>query len=304
VVSCAESRALRGTAAIELARERVEQGQRHTGRAGSAQQLARMAEETDFSAHPHAGEGGDITNPVVVQPAIYMVTLPEWDDRTAMCTARYRVCYRWTDPRLAGWPEDKDVPADLWVPELALWGTISDATTEMLEQKKHAAFGSISFDGGSASSRAEGRLFFAFHFVTETLECKASTDIESFPLDSHCVDITISIGKTIAGCATKVAFDPSSVDSALTSGVSTGMDNVPQDDDEWIVDRVIWGYTEHGSAASGLQYHDLMLRFERRRDAGWYVVRSAHLSPPPLLFLSREPVLANAVSKNKSSAAN
>ena len=123
---------------------------------------------------------------------------------------------------------------------------------------------------GGEAGRAEGKLFLAFHFVTEDLDCRASSNIEAFPLDSHQLLVGVTVGKTIEGCSEKVVWDPGCADGFF-GGVNGEMDNkeVQQEDDEWQIHRVVWGFMEHGSRASGLSYHDAMVLFERRRLPGW-----------------------------------
>lgn len=225
----------------------------------------------NLALHPHTTQGSDteVSQPVVVKPCIYMFTVKRFDDATGVATVSYRVGYRWIDPRLAGWPVGKDFPPNLWTPDLSTFGTPSDSVKEMLLQKEHTEFGSIAFDGGEAG-RAEGKLFLVFHAVTEDLDCRASSNIEAFPLDSHHLLVGVSVGKTIEGCSEKVVWDPGCADG-LFGGVSGEMDaiEVQQEDDEWEIYRVVWGFMEHGSKASGLSYHDAMIRFERRRLPGW-----------------------------------
>jgi hypothetical protein len=87
-----------------------------------------------YNDHPHKmPDSEDVAQPVLVRVVVSGFRPLAYDDKEAKATHNYAVRYQWEDPRLAGWSEDAEFPADLWVPPLAVWGRSSDGDREKMK---------------------------------------------------------------------------------------------------------------------------------------------------------------------------
>jgi len=205
----------------------------------------------------------------------------------------------WTDPRLADWPEGADFPADLWVPPLGVWGQsvrvlvvqlllllrrllllllltrapVSSQTPSDRDKMNGGwkAQGSLGFIKGG---RATGEMTMWRTFKDESTDCKPSSDLRLFPMDSHDQRMTASLGRNVMGNTKLVRVDPDTGPAMLCGqfGTDVVMEQMEQGE-EWHVTAVRWGVGQHTSGATGICYHDFYVEVHKRRVAQYYLVK-------------------------------
>ena len=105
-------------------------------------------------------------------------------------------------------------------------------------------------------------------FTDESVDCKGSSDLRMFPLDSHDQRMTASLGVNIMGSTKFVRVDadvgPNMLGTAFLTGV---MMETMEQGEEWQVTSVRWGVGQHTSGATGAVYHDFIVEVHKRRVA-------------------------------------
>lgn len=229
-----------------------------------------------FNVHPHkCPDAEDVTHPVAVRIFVTNFKPLAYDDKEARGTHNYSVIYKWTDPRLAQWPEGADFPADLWVPPLVAWGKSSDADREKMKGSWKQQ-GTLGFEG--QEGRETGKLVLYRYFMGESVDCRSSTDLQNFPFDTFVQRMTLSLGVDIYGSAKYVVWD--TVDGPnILANENNHNGKVLQrifQAEEWRVSSIVWGLAQHTSPSTGVEYHDFVVQVLRRRAAGFYLVKALY----------------------------
>jgi hypothetical protein len=228
-----------------------------------------------YCAHPHkCPDSEEVTHPVTVRINVGHFKPTKYDDKEARAEHNYQVLYRWTDPRLADWPETAELPADLWVPPLAVWGNSSDSDREKMKGgwKQQGTLGL------TATGKKRGELVMFRDFRYETVDCRSSADLHRFPFDSHVQRMTCSLGVDIYGSSKYVRWDPVDGPASLANQNNHNgkmLEKIFQAD-EWRVSSIVWGYAQHSSPSTGAVYHDFVVQVLRQRSAGFYLVKALY----------------------------
>jgi hypothetical protein len=86
--------------------------------------------------------------------------------------------------------------------------------------------------------------------IEEVIDCRKSSDVSMFPLDSHDIIIVMTIGRSVAGADDRVCLDPDAAASMFTDPRTMATMVLPQDL-EWPVATITWGLAQHSSSESG-----------------------------------------------------
>lgn len=229
-----------------------------------------------YNRHPHAKpDSEEVTRPVDVRISIHYIDVAEYDDKYADATVDIRVWYCWTDPRLADWPRGSELPLDLWVPEFSMQGFMPDKLQAALDSGPRMG-GSLGFTKGGEKT---GSLGLMLVLQKVSISCKTSADIQHFPLDTHRVQLFFSLGKTTNGASVQVRYEPYGA-GMLADGYMPGEEDKSVDKiaqaDEWHTTRIDWGFAQHSSSASGLDYHDALVIMTRRRVPSYYLMKALY----------------------------
>ena len=229
-----------------------------------------------YNGHPHAKpDSEEVSRPVDVRISVHGIDAAEFDDKFADATVDVRVWYLWTDPRLADWPSGSELPPDLWVPEFMMQGLLPDKVQAALDSGPRMG-GSLGFTKGGEKTGALGLMLVLQKVV---VSCKASADIRHFPLDTHKVHVFFSAGKSINGASIKIRYEPYGAGmlapSYMPGDGDKTVDKIVQAD-EWHTTRLEWGFCQHSSPASGLDYHDAVVILHRRRVPSYYLMKALY----------------------------
>ena len=175
---------------------------------------------------------------------------------------RLGVVYYWTDPRVADWPEDEDLPAKLWCPK-------------MLCVNREESF-VVAPDGLNLIDAANGRLKRGYNLdglVTNPLE-----DMEMFPFDLDTLDIRLyTESNWETPDAATCGMHPKKRQYRLLPVVpGTGEGDFwwfgwDGSIEEWTMHGHSYFIEEHAPTASGALGTSIHLKFHLSRQPGFYI---------------------------------
>lgn len=122
-------------------RKRLSSGAHRTAASASFQfrdslsfrQKAKLDHEASWADHPHDDEHGTRHGPVHVGVSCLIKTLSQVDPMTGTFLMQLGMKCMWNDRRLIDYPDQWDLPEDLWVPNVMMPNTIDVADVDLYE---------------------------------------------------------------------------------------------------------------------------------------------------------------------------